>query len=160
MRFSKVAVIAGAFALVGCGGGDSTPEATQTPATPPAAAPTATGAPITGKTEVVQMIQNADATQFMFSPATLTIKAGDGIRFDSVSGAPHNVGFDMATVPDAAKAVLVANMPNQELGELQSKMMNNGESLTISFANVPPGTYKINCTPHLAMGMVMTVTVQ
>jgi plastocyanin len=46
------------------------------------------------------------------------------------------------------------------MGELQSKMLNNGESLTISFANVPPGTYDIVCTPHLAMNMKMKVIVK
>ena len=158
MRFSKLAVVASAAALVACGGEtqQQTPPATQTP-TP---APTQTGAPITGKTEVIQMTGSADGTKFTFSPAAITIAPGDGIRFDAVSGGPHNVAFDAPAMAAAAKAALVANMPNQELGELASKMMQNGENLTISFANVPPGTYTILCTPHLAMNMKMTVTVK
>jgi plastocyanin len=152
--------MAGAFAFVACGG-EKAPEQTP-PAQTPAAAPTtaATPVPITGTTKVVQMVTNADGTQFSFNPATIEIAPGDGIRFESVSGAPHNVGFDMATLPAAAKPVLVTNMPSQEMGELQSKMLNNGESLTISFANVPPGTYDIVCTPHLAMNMKMKVIVK
>jgi plastocyanin len=102
-----------------------------------------------------------DANGARFEPATLTIKAGDGIRFDVVSLPPHNVAFDPAKVPEPAKAVLKTNMPDQTMGELSGKLLNNiGESYTLSFANVPPGTYEIICTPHLAMGMKMNVTVQ
>jgi plastocyanin len=31
---------------------------------------------------------------------------------------------------------------------------------TISFANVPAGSYPFFCTPHLAMGMTGTITVK
>ena len=55
---------------------------------------------------------------------------------------------------------LIANMPNQDLGELSGKLLQTGESYTISFANVPPGTYEAICTPHLATGMKMKITVQ
>lgn len=159
MRLSRLAAFAGALSLAACGGGQTsdTPPAQQPPATPPAAQ----GVPITGKTEVIQMIGSADATQFSFSPAAVTIAPGDGLRFDVVSGAPHNVAFDVPTLSAAAKAVLVTNMPNQDLGELASKLLTTaGESITISFANVPPGTYHIICTPHLAMNMKLTVTVK
>jgi plastocyanin len=159
MRFSKLVVLASAVSFTACGG----EKAPETPPATPAATPTPTqaGAPITGKTEVIQMTGSADGTKFSFSPDAITIAAGDGLRFDVVSGAPHNVAFDAASVPAAAKAVLVANMSNQDLGELASKLMTTvGESLTISFANVPPGTYAITCTPHLAMGMKLTVTVK
>lgn len=158
MRFSKLVVLASAISFTACGG-EKAPE--TPPATPAATAtPTQAGAPITGKTEVVQMTGSADGTKFAFSPAAITIAPGDGIRFDAVSGVPHNVAFDVATVPAEAKAVLAANMPNQDLGELSSKLLQAGESITISFANVPPGTYQLTCTPHLAMGMKMTVTVK
>jgi plastocyanin len=60
-----------------------------------------------------------------------------------------------------AKAAIGANMPNQELGELTSPlMMAIGDVYTLSFGNVPPGSYEIICTPHVATGMKMTVTVK
>lgn len=158
MRFSKLAVAASVLSLAACG--EKTPETPpQTPATtpPPAAA---AGAPITGETKVVQMVGDEKGGA-RFEPATLTIKAGDGIRFEVVSLPPHNVAFDPAVVPEPAKGILKTNMPSQDMGELSGKLLNNiGDTYTISFANVPPGTYEIICTPHLAMNMKMKVTVQ
>jgi plastocyanin len=72
------------------------------------------------------------------------------------------VAFDAAQFASnpSAKAALVANMANT-MAELMGPMLNtNGESYTISFGNVPAGTYEVNCTPHLAMGMKMTVKVE
>jgi plastocyanin len=52
-------------------------------------------------------------------------------------------------------------MGADKMSELSSKMtMQPGESVTISFANIKPGTYPFHCTPHLAMNMKGTVTVQ
>lgn len=153
------------FALA-CGGADTSNTATTTDtaataaAATPAATPAATGtmAPITGTTHEVRMV--FENNEYKFVPANITVKAGDGIRWIMVSGAPHNVAFDPATVPANAKGQLSANMPNQ-ISELSSPMMiNPNETYTISFANVPAGTYNYHCTPHLAMGMRGVITVQ
>jgi plastocyanin len=115
-------------------------------------------APITGTTHEVKMI--GDGTGYRFEPANLTIAAGDGVKFVLVSGGPHNVAFDPATVAAAAKAQLSANMPEQA-GELSGKMMLNAdESYTISFAGIPAGDYAYHCTPHLAMNMKGVITVK
>lgn len=164
MRFYGLA-LASAFILGACGGGDSNTStadtaATATPAagTAGTAGATAALAPITGTTHTVRMV--GDAQGYRFDPAQLTIKAGDGVKWEMVSGGPHNVAFDPAKVPAAAKAQLMANMTNQ-MGELSSPMfMNTGESYTISFANIPAGTYDYVCTPHLMNGMTGTITVQ
>ena len=162
MRFYGLA-LASAFLLGACSGGDNT----QNTATDTAAAATAGGteaggtaamAPITGTTHTVRML--GDAQGYRFDPAEITIKAGDGIKWEMVSGGPHNVAFDPAQVPANAKGQLSANMPNQ-MGELSSPMfMNPGESYTVSFANIPAGKYPYVCTPHLMNGMTGTVTVQ
>jgi plastocyanin len=169
MRFLGFALVSSAFVLGACGGGEkaadttaaATPAATDTaataaPATP--AAPAGTAAAITGKTHEVKMI--GDDKGYRFDPADITIKAGDGIKFIMVSGGPHNVAFDPATIPADVKSQLMANMPNQQ-AELSSPLfMNPNEEYTISFANVKPGSYPYHCTPHLAMGMKGTITVQ
>ncbi len=169
MRFLGFAVVTGAAVLLGaCGGGDkaATTDTAAAPAEAPAAAPAAEApaaapgamAPITGTTHEVKMY--GDAKGYRFEPAELTIKAGDGIKFVFVNGGPHNVAFDPATVPAAAKAQLDANMP-EKIGELSGKMLlAEGESYTVSFGGVAPGTYDFNCTPHLAMNMKGKVTVQ
>jgi plastocyanin len=101
-----------------------------------------------------------DEKGYRFEPADVTVKQGDGIKFVMVSGGPHNVAFDPATVPAAGKSQLTANMP-QQMSELSSPMMMNpNESYTISFAGVPAGQLPYHCTPHLAMGMKGVITVQ
>lgn len=168
MRFLGMVVMTGAAIVLGaCGGGDKATTdtaaagASAAAAAPaaPAAAPTAGAmAPITGTTHEVKMI--GDGTGYKFEPADITLKAGDGIKFVMVSGGPHNVAFDAATLPADVKAQLAANMPEQ-VGELSGKMLlTAGESYTISFGGVAPGKYAFNCTPHLAMNMKGTVTVQ
>jgi plastocyanin len=164
MRFLGFAVVAGAVLMGACGGGEKA--ATDSAAAPaaeaaaaPAAAPAAGAmAPITGTTHEVKMI--GDGAGYRFEPADLTIKAGDGVKFVLVSGGPHNVAFDAATLSPEAKAQLTANMPEQA-GELSGKMMLNAdESYTISFAGVAAGEYNYFCTPHLAMNMKGKITVQ
>jgi plastocyanin len=175
MRFIGPALLASAFVLGACSGGDqaaSTDSSAAAPATssaPSAAAPaTSTGgvaaAPITGTTHVVKMVY--DGKDYRFDPADITVKEGDGIRFELTSGGPHNVGFDPDSIPDEVESQLAANMP--EPGGTMTKpsplegpfLMNPGDTYTISFGNIKPGTYPYHCQPHQLMGMKGKVTVQ
>ncbi len=163
MRFNGVAVLVVATAMLACGGGEKPAETPATPAVD-ANAGTMTGAavaaaPITGTIhEVKMLLDNAGA--YKFEPTALTIKSGDGVKFVNVSGGPHNVAFDAATVPEDTKAQLIANLPNT-LGNMDSPMMMQPmEAWTASFGNIKPGTYGVICTPHLAMGMKMDIVVQ
>ncbi|HEU4630239.1 MAG TPA: plastocyanin/azurin family copper-binding protein [Gemmatimonadaceae bacterium] len=166
MRFFGLALAASAFVLGACGGGDnaattddttSTAAAAEAPAAGAAAATgTATAAPVTGEVHEVKML--GDAQGYRFEPAELTVKPGDGVKFIMVSGGPHNVSF--TNVPDAAKAQLQANIPNPQ-GDLTTAYVTNpNEEFTISFANVPAGTYNYTCVPHSAMNMHGVITVQ
>ena len=170
MRFLGLLVVSSAVVLGACGGGEkkadstataapaATPDTAATAATTTPAAPAGAAAAITGTTHEVKMV--GDEKGYRFEPADIKLKAGDGIKFVMVTGGPHNIAFDPATIPADVKPQLSANMPNQQ-GELSSPLlMNPNESYTISFANVKPGTYPFHCTPHLAMGMKGTVTVQ
>ena len=177
MRFNGLVVMASAFALVACGGGesgnnDSTIDTTGAAGQAPAGASTqaaaggvqgapggtATMAPITGTTHTVKMV--GDAQGYRFEPANLTVKVGDGVKFDMVSGGPHNVAFDQAAIPAASVAQLTANVPNAAAPLTSQMFMNPGESVTVSFANVAPGSYPYVCQPHLAMNMKGVITVQ
>jgi plastocyanin len=170
MRFYGMALLASAAVLAACGGGgDANKTDSPAPATPAtgAAATPATGTPAagalakiaaTGTTHTVKMV--GDEKGYKFEPADLTIKSGDAIKFVMVSGGPHNVAFDPATVPAESKAQLDANM-DQKISELSSPMMMNpNEEYTISFGGVKPGKYPYHCTPHLAMNMKGTITIQ
>ncbi len=167
MRFYALALVSVAT-LAACAKGDKPADSAvavaDTPMAAPASGTTPAGgtmamAPITGKTHEIKMI--GDDKGYRFEPANITVKAGDGIKFTMISGGPHNVAFDPATVADDVEMQLDANMGTDKSGMLSSGMkMNANESVTVSFANVKPGTYPFNCTPHLAMNMKGVVTVQ
>lgn len=174
MRFYGLALVTGAAILGACSSADkktdttavATPSpTTTTPATPAAGAPAAapagaagTKVAATGATHEVKMI--GDDKGYRFDPANITVKSGDAIKFIMVTGGPHNIAFDPATVPADSKAQLDANM-DQKMSELSSPfLMNANESYTISFGGVKPGAYPFHCTPHLAMGMKGVITVQ
>lgn len=171
MRFYGIAVLAGAVVLGACGGEKQpvadTTAATTTPSTATttdtsAAAAGAAGAvaaaPATGTTHEVKMI--GDAKGYRFEPADITIKQGDAVKWIMVSGGPHNVAFLNLTDP-TTKAQLNANMPGQHMAEDSSPLlMNPNEGYTVSFAKIPPGKYDYDCTPHAAMGMKGSITVQ
>ena len=175
MRFYGFAVAVGVLSLGACAGGEkkpadtthvavdtSTTTNTTTTTTTPAGWSTsgaATIAPVTGATKTVNMV--GDAKGYRFEPANFTIKQGDAVKFVVVSGGPHNVAFDPATIPADVKGQLDANMGTDKMGELSSNMkMNAGESVTVSFGNIKPGQYPYHCTPHLALGMKGVITVQ
>ena len=160
MRFIGSALVASAIVLGACGGGEKAPATdTAAPAAAPAAVATGTAAAITGTTHEVKML--GDEKGYRFEPKDLTIKAGDGIKFVFVSGGPHNVAFTATDIPADVMPQLDANFGADKMAELSSKMMMvAGEFATISFANIKPGTYPFHCTPHLAMNMKGTVTVQ
>ncbi len=173
MRFYGFAVAVGAIALGGCAGGEKQPSdtthvavdsttssvSTTTTTTPAPTGGAASMAAITGTTHEVKMI--GDAKGYRFEPANFTVKQGDGVKFVVVSGGPHNVAFDPATVPADIKAQLDANMGSDKMGELSSNMkMNPGDGVTVSFANIKPGQYQYHCVPHLALNMKGVITVQ
>lgn len=178
MRFYGFAVAVGAFTLSACAGGEKNPADTThvavdttssaTTATTSGASSTtagaatggtATAAPVTGTTHTVNMI--GDAKGYRFEPANVTVKQGDAIKFVVVSGGPHNVAFDPATIPPDVKPQLDANMGSDKMGELSSNMkMNPGDAVTVSFGKIKPGQYPFHCVPHLALNMKGVITVQ
>lgn len=176
MRFYGFAVAVGVITLGACAGGEKPPAdtthvavdtsaaTTTTTTAGGAASTTGTGgavamAPITGTTKTVNMV--GDAKGYRFEPANITVKQGDGIKFVVVSGGPHNVAFDPATIPADVKPQLDANLGPNKMGELSSALeTNNGASITVSFANIKPGQYPYHCTPHLALNMKGVITVQ
>jgi plastocyanin len=175
MRFYGLAVAVGVITVGACAGGEKKPadtthvavDTSSTTTTTTGSSSTTTGAtggavamaPITGTTKTVNMV--GDAKGYRFEPANFTIKQGDGVKFVVVSGGPHNVAFDPATIPPDVKGQLDANMSTDKMGELSSNMkMNAGESVTVSFGNIKPGQYPYHCVPHLALNMKGVITVQ
>jgi plastocyanin len=170
MQHRTLCLVASIIALTACGGESKTPAAdtsrTSAPATTPGQSTPATPAPaaaaapvaITGKTHEVRMI--GDAKGYRYEPATITIKAGDGIRWIMVSGGPHNVSFWADSIPAGAAAQLTGAMEKQISPLAGALLLQSNETYTISFGNAPKGTYHYFCTPHLALNMKGTITVQ
>jgi plastocyanin len=132
--------------------------ATASPSAAPSTTPSAAPAPATGATHDVQMV--GDASGYRFVPASLTIKRGDAVRWTNVSGGPHNVSFWPDSIPAGAQSALSANMPSTTSPLIGPLLLTPNQTYTISFANVPTGTYKFYCTPHLALGMKGVIQVQ
>ncbi|HEY5544736.1 MAG TPA: plastocyanin/azurin family copper-binding protein [Gemmatimonadaceae bacterium] len=162
MRVFGVALLSGVVLLGACGGGESQNAATDSAAmAAPAVTPAPTGAMTavapTGTIHEVHMV--GDATGYRYEPANITVKSGDGIKFIMISGGPHNVAFDPATIPADQKDQLFANMPESMDGNSPMFMTPNQEWV-LSLGNIKPGKYPFHCTPHLALNMRGEITVE
>jgi plastocyanin len=146
-----ITMVAGmALALAACGKGGEQKPAEQ------AAQPAAPA--VTGATHEVAM--DFDGKKASFTPAALTIKAGDLVRFVIKSGPPHNVAFYPDSIPAGAAEVLGKAMA-ETMGPLTGPMkVGIGETYEINFAGAPAGKYRYFCTPHVPFGMVATITVE
>jgi plastocyanin len=153
MRFTLLTTVV-ALGTLACGG-EKQADQTQTP--PPAGQPAA-AAP-TGPVVEVKMTGNG-SNLAAFEPNTLRIAPGTTVRFINVSGGMHNVAFWGDSIPAGAAAVLTAAMPNTIDNLSGPFLMQPTETYDVSFANAPQGTYKGYCTPHLALGMKIAITVQ
>ena len=158
MRKFTAAVAVFGFA---CGGGESGSAASSTPAatSQPAAVPAAT---VTGTVHEVVM-KLTEGGQYVFEPDTLTIKVGDTVRWLNESGPPHNVQFLGDEAPAGAGDFLVQAYAGdaQKIGPMSGRLLNQiGDTYQITFAGAPTGTYGYTCTPHQALGMSGTLTVE
>jgi len=174
MQLFGRALVASAVVLAACAGagGESSPADSTTVVASNAAmapAPAATqaaepAAAVTGQTHDVQMV--LDNGQYKYVPDKITAKEGDAIKFINVSGFPHNVSFKAEQVPDDVEGTLAQNMPANaygmaKLGPMVGPLLTQAnQTYTISLAGMKAGEYPFVCTPHEAMGMKGTITIQ
>jgi plastocyanin len=92
--------------------------------------------------DTVTVKMGTDSGQLAFEPSTVTIKAGDTVKWVNNKLPPHNVVFE----GDAA------NKSHQQL------MFSPGESYEATFDT--PGTYSYYCAPHRGAGMAGKVVVE
>lgn len=88
----------------------------------------------------VQMLNRGDAGNMIFEPSFLRIAAGDTVTFIPTDRG-HNAESIESMMPDGAEAF--AGSINEEI--------------TVTYD--VEGLYGVQCKPHFAMGMVMTVAV-
>ena len=158
MRFALLTTVVVIGALA-CGkkGSDQT---NNTQSAPPAApAPASAAATTSGPVVEVKMTGNG-STKAAFEPSSITIPAGATVRFTNVAGGPHNITFWSDSVPAGGAAALQAGMKNTVDNLSGPFLTQPNETYEVSFANAPKGKYKGYCTPHLTLGMKITITVQ
>src|SRR5262245_51416524 len=159
MRFALLTTVVAVGALA-CGkqGGDQTQ--TQAPNAAPAAAPAAPSAATTSGPVIEVKMTGNGSTKAAFEPNSITIPAGATVRFINVAGGPHDIAFWSDSVPSGGAAALQAGMKNTIDNLAGPFLTQPNEAYEVSFANAPKGTYKGFCTPHLTLGMKITIKVQ
>ena len=101
------------------------------------------------KTVEVTMKQSP---KMLFLPATVTIKAGDTVKWTNPYNISHTVTFDPAKAANKENAAVPAGVEPFDSGPIE-------EEGTFSHTFTVKGTYKYVCTYHEAMGMVGSVIV-
>jgi plastocyanin len=131
-----------------CGRGDAPPATpAQAPASAPAAAgPAALGERVAPSGRVIEVKMVTDERGNLFEPEVVTAKRGDTVRFVLESGV-HNVHFPADR--NAGTQVPPASALLQAPGQTYEVVVGAG-----------PGTYPFQCDPHVALGMVGTLTVE
>jgi plastocyanin len=154
MRFALLTTVVAIGALACSKGGDQNQMQQSSQMAPPAASDAASGPVVE-----VKMTGNG-STRAAFEPSSLTIAPGTTVRFINVSGGPHNIAFWQDSVPSGAATALNAGMKNSVDNLTGPFLTNANESYDVSFAGAAKGAYKGYCTPHLMLGMKISITVQ
>jgi len=142
MKTSRLFATLGLSAFLitaGCGADD--------PATTSAARGGATGAAqAAAPTGTVHEIKMVSGRGELFEPADITVKRGDVVRYVLVAGV-HNASFPAAQNPSGV------NLP-----AATPYLQAPGQTHDVPI-DLPPGEYFYQCDPHIALGMVGTITV-
>jgi mono/diheme cytochrome c family protein len=93
-------------------------------------------------------------------PPEIDIHPGDAVTFTNDGGGPHSIAFYADSIPAGAGIQLQANMPNTSGPLIGPVFSSEGDSYTVSFANMPKGTYIFYCLPHLGVGERGKIVVQ
>jgi plastocyanin len=147
MKTEKLWAVVGlglTLSLAACGGEEAAAVQASGATGGDAAVAAAESAP-TGQVIEVKMVTDGAVNHFV--PAEVTAKKGDVIRFVLQSGV-HNVNF--SADPSAAAAGLPGASPF---------LQQPGETFEVP-VTFPAGKYAFQCDPHVALGMVGTLTVQ
>lgn len=153
MRFTVMATLVALGALA-CGG----KKGEQAQAGEPAAQPAAATAQPSGPVVEIKMVGSGNS--FRYEPATFTVPAGGTVRFTNIEGGPHNVSFYADSIPAGTADKLNAAMANRMDNLAGPFLVTVNDHYDVSFAGLPAGVYKGFCTPHQALGMKFTATVQ
>jgi plastocyanin len=88
-----------------------------------------------------------------FEPSTVTVRAGQTVRWNNTSIIWHTVTADPAAAKDPAHVALPAGAQPFDSGKVES-----GGNYWHTFS--VPGTYRYICKPHESKGMLGTIVVE
>ena len=91
----------------------------------------------------VEVKMGSDSGMLAFEPATVTIQAGDTVKWVNNKMAPHNVVFEDSSASDKSHGNL---------------SFSPGETYSSTFDT--PGEYTYYCEPHRGAGMVGKIVVE
>lgn len=132
-------VLAGA--LAGCSGGtSSTATATSTP-------PASSFGKVTTTADGTQEVSLRTQDNYVFTPARFTVKPGK-VQL-TVVNAGRDLTHNFEFAPQGNPAAIGAAIP----------LLPAGQKQTISFTVTTPGTYRFECSFHVDLGQVGTMTV-
>ena len=97
-------------------------------------------------------VPRPDAAETVPFPDTVTIAAGDTVKWTNTGFVTHSVTFDPSMAAKAADVASPAGVAPFDSGNVE-------EDGTFSHTFMVKGTYKYICKFHEAMGMVGTVIV-
>ena len=150
-------LVAGAVLFLAACGGEKkaeAPAAAAPEAAAPAPAPAAdapamapTASATTGATHDVSMELVGSA--YKYDPATITVKAGDVIKFHNKSGGPHNVAFDAAGIPSGSASAVDAALGATKMGPLTGALLLEPDAIFTLHLQLPlhaaPGARHEGC---------------
>jgi plastocyanin len=122
--------------MVGCGSSDREPVPAATPKPVPTVAPVEEVSS-SGQADFSVALLGVGGTGYAFDPETLTLQSGQSYSIELESGKE----FHTWTVVDADGSYI------------QNVQVLAGENQTVQITAPAPGTYKLICLPHQAMGM-------
>jgi plastocyanin len=142
-NFLALGALGGALFLAACGGDGASAAGAATGGSSQSASATAPAVAPTGNVMEVQMVSGRGE---LFEPGDLTVQRGDVVRFVLASGV-HNVSFPADRNPSGVA-----------LPKSSPYLQAPGQTWDL-LVDLPPGEYFYQCDPHLALGMVGTITV-
>ena len=94
-----------------------------------------------------------------FTPAEITVAAGDTVSFKNRSSEAHTVTGYEEDIPEAADYFSSGGLPSEEAArdELAAALIPAGDTYEFTFEQ--PGTYRYFCIPHEEAGMQGTIVV-
>ncbi|MDQ3661216.1 MAG: plastocyanin/azurin family copper-binding protein [Actinomycetota bacterium] len=95
-----------------------------------------------------------------FTPAEVTVKAGENLEFKNDSGAAHSVTAYDDGVPEGGEYFSSGHFRDEEAAResVGASLIKPDDSFELTFDG--PGTYRYFCIPHESQGMKGTITVE